>query len=51
MFRPEIQLIDVEALADKYPSVADDFKKAGLTPFQWWAYRAAILGAYHGQAR
>ena len=39
------QLVNMAAMAKKYPSVAADFKKAGLTPKQWEDFRRSMLSA------
>jgi hypothetical protein len=43
--RPSVWITDMSALAAKYPSVAADLKKAGLTAKQHDAYRVALISA------
>jgi hypothetical protein len=43
--RPSIWMVDMAALAAKYPSVAADLKTAGLTAQQHDAYRVALISA------
>lgn len=43
--RPSVWMVDVPALAAKYPSVAAALKTAGLTARQHEAYRIALLSA------
>jgi hypothetical protein len=43
-------VVNMTAMATKYPSVAADFKTAGLTPQQWDGYREALFGVTVAQA-
>jgi hypothetical protein len=47
--RPSVWITDMSALAAKYPSVAADLKKAGLTAKQHDAYRVALISAQTSQ--
>lgn len=38
-------VVNMNAMAAKFPAVAADLKKAGLTSQQWEGYRAALLSA------
>jgi hypothetical protein len=42
--QPSAPMVDIAALAAKYPSVASDLKAAGLTAQQHDAYRVALIG-------
>ena len=41
----QVKMVNMVAMAAKYPSVAADFKKAGLTPQQWEDFRKALFAA------
>jgi len=41
----QVKAINMAAMAAKYPSIATDFKQAGLVPQQWEDYRRAIFDA------
>jgi hypothetical protein len=41
----QTQVVNMVAMASKYPSVVTDFKTAGLTPQQWEQDRVALFGA------
>ncbi len=46
--QPDMQLpgvVNMAAMATKFPSVATDFKQAGLTPQQWEQARKALFAA------
>lgn len=43
--RPSVVMVDMAALAAKYPSVSAGLKKAGLTARQHDAYRVALISA------
>ncbi len=43
--RPSVWMVDMPALAAKYPSVAAKLKRAGLTAQQHEAYRVALISA------
>jgi hypothetical protein len=42
-------VVDMTAMAAKYPSVVADFKTAGLTPQQWDGYRQALFSGMMSQ--
>lgn len=41
-----VRVVDMNAMAAEYPSVAADFKRAGLTPEQWSLFRRSLYTAF-----